>query len=54
MNASIMISHHNLSFFMNTMESARKAIKAGAFQAFRKEFLEGLKKLGETFEKTEN
>ncbi len=43
MNASIMISHHNLSFFMNTMESARKAIKAGTFQSFRKDFLNKLK-----------
>ena len=39
MNASIMISHHNLAFFMNTMERARAAIKAGAFQTFRKDFL---------------
>ena len=39
MNASIMISHHNLAFFMNTMERVREAIKSGTFQAFRKEFL---------------
>ena len=39
MNAPIMISHHNLAFFMNTMERARAAIKAGAFQKFRKDFL---------------
>ena len=39
MNASIMISHHNLAFFMKTMERVRESIRAGMFQVFRKEFL---------------
>ncbi len=39
MNASIMISHHNVAFFMETMRRTREAILAGDFQAFRKEFL---------------
>ena len=43
MTASIMISHHNLAFFMDTMKKAREAIKAGRFQAFRKDFLKRLR-----------
>ncbi len=43
MTASIMISHHNLAFFLNTMDLARSAIMSGTFQEFRKEFLERLK-----------
>ena len=42
MNASIMISHHNLAFFMNTMKRSREAIKTGIFQIFKKEFLSKL------------
>lgn len=42
MNAAIMISHHNLAFFLDTMRRARAAIKAGAFQGFRQEFLHRL------------
>ncbi|MEP6946722.1 MAG: tRNA guanosine(34) transglycosylase Tgt [Acidobacteriota bacterium] len=44
MNAAIMISHHNLAFFLETMKRARAAIKVGAFQTFRHEFL---RRLGE-------
>ena len=43
MTASIMLSHHNLAFFMGTMKKAREAIKAGRFQAFRKDFLNMLR-----------
>lgn len=39
MNASIMISHHNVAFFMETMRRTREAIAAGEFQAFRRDFL---------------
>ncbi len=39
MTASIMISHHNVAFFLETMRKAREAIKLGAFQTFRSEFL---------------
>ena len=43
MNASIMISHHNVAFFMDTMKKAREAIASATFQTFRKEFLDRLK-----------
>lgn len=43
MTAAILISHHNLAFFMNTMQRAREAIKTSTFQAFRQEFLSGLR-----------
>jgi len=39
MNASILISHHNVAFFMNTMRQTREAIKASEFGAFRGAFL---------------
>jgi queuine tRNA-ribosyltransferase len=42
MTAPILISHHNLSFFMSTMSRARVAITTGEFKTFRKEFLAGL------------
>jgi queuine tRNA-ribosyltransferase len=42
MNAAIMISHHNLAFFVETMKRARAAIQSGAFSRFREEFLERL------------
>ena len=43
MNASIMISHHNIAFFLDTMRRAREAIKSETFQSFRKGFLERLR-----------
>ncbi len=43
MNASIMISHHNVAFFMDTMRRSREAIQAGSFAAFRKDFLAKLR-----------
>ena len=39
MNAAVMISHHNLYFFLDLMRQVRQAIKSGNFQTFRKEFL---------------
>ncbi|MFM9905439.1 MAG: tRNA guanosine(34) transglycosylase Tgt [Pyrinomonadaceae bacterium] len=42
MNASIMISHHNVAFFMDTMRRVREAIRLGTFQRFKKEFLSKL------------
>lgn len=39
MNGSILISHHNVSFFMETMRKARNSIKVGKFGEFRREFL---------------
>lgn len=43
MTASIMISHHNVAFFLDTMRKAREAIKKTRFQAFRSEFTYKLK-----------
>ncbi|MEO6051744.1 MAG: tRNA guanosine(34) transglycosylase Tgt [Pyrinomonadaceae bacterium] len=43
MTAAIMISHHNVAFFLNTMRQAREAIKLSTFQTFRKDFLNRLK-----------
>jgi queuine tRNA-ribosyltransferase len=43
MNASIMISHHNVAFFLETMRRAREAIIAGRYATFKKGFLAKLK-----------
>ncbi|MBK8467430.1 MAG: tRNA guanosine(34) transglycosylase Tgt [Chloracidobacterium sp.] len=42
MNASIMISHHNVSFFMETMRQVREAIKVGEFKEFKTKFIDKL------------
>ncbi|HEY0461620.1 MAG TPA: tRNA guanosine(34) transglycosylase Tgt [Pyrinomonadaceae bacterium] len=42
MLAAILISHHNLAFFLDTMRKVRDSIKLGTFSRFRKEFLEKL------------
>ena len=42
MLAAILISHHNLAFFLDTMRKVRDSIKLGVFSRFRKEFLEKL------------
>ena len=39
MTAAILISHHNVYFFLDTMRRVRESIRSGSFQAFRKEFL---------------
>ncbi len=39
MNASILISHHNLAFFLDLMRQVRQSIKSGTFSQFRSEFL---------------
>jgi queuine tRNA-ribosyltransferase len=43
MNAAIMISHHNLAFFLDTMDRVRQSIKSGRFARFRSEFLSKLR-----------
>lgn len=43
MTASILISHHNLAFFMETMRLSREAIRSLRFTEFRKDFLDRLK-----------
>jgi len=43
MNASIMLSHHNVAFFLDLMRSARAAIMAGEYTNFKKRVLENLR-----------
>jgi queuine tRNA-ribosyltransferase len=47
MLAAILISHHNLAFFLETMRRVRESIKLGVFGNFRRDFLNKLKN-GET------
>jgi queuine tRNA-ribosyltransferase len=42
MLASILLTHHNLFFFLDTMRRVRQAIRSGDFTRFRREFLEGV------------
>ena len=39
MLAAILISHHNLAFFLDTMRKIREAIRRGNFADFRRDFL---------------
>ncbi len=48
MLAAILISHHNLAFFLDLMRRIRQSIKLGSFSRFRKDFLEKLKENEET------
>jgi queuine tRNA-ribosyltransferase len=43
MTAAILISHHNVAFFLETMKKCREAIKSNSFQAFRRDFLAKLR-----------
>ncbi|CAN5364582.1 tRNA guanosine(34) transglycosylase Tgt [soil metagenome] len=43
MLAAMLISHHNLAFFLDTMRKVRDSIKLGSFSRFRKEFLDKLR-----------
>src|SRR3954463_7119011 len=42
MLASILLTHHNLAFFLDTMKRVRQAIRSGQFAKFRREFTEQL------------
>lgn len=42
MLASILLTHHNLAFFLDTMRHVRQAIRSGKFAKFRREFTENL------------
>jgi len=42
MLASILLTHHNLAFFLDTMRRVRQSIRSGDFMRFRREFLEGV------------
>jgi queuine tRNA-ribosyltransferase len=39
MLAAILISHHNLAFFLDTMRKVREAIRLGSFGNFRRDFI---------------
>ena len=47
MLASILLTHHNLAFFLDTMRGVRQSIRSGDFPKFRREFTERLKANGE-------
>ena len=38
MLASVLLSHHNLAFFLDTMRGVRQSIRSGDFPTFRREF----------------
>lgn len=38
--SSVLLTHHNLAFFLDTMRGVRQAIRSGNFTRFRREFLE--------------
>ena len=40
MLAAILLTHHNLAFFLDTMRGVRQAIRSGKFAKFRREFTE--------------
>jgi queuine tRNA-ribosyltransferase len=40
MLASILLSHHNLACFLDTMRRVRQAIRSGSFARFQREFIE--------------
>jgi len=42
MLASILLTHHNLAFFLDTMRRVRQAIRSGQFAKFRREYTEQL------------
>lgn len=42
MLASILLTHHNLAFFLDTMRCVRQAIRSGDFTRFRREFIEAI------------
>ena len=47
MLASILLTHHNLAFFLDTMRGVRQAIRSGDFPTFRREFTDRLGANGE-------
>jgi queuine tRNA-ribosyltransferase len=42
MLASVLLTHHNLAFFLDTMRRVRQSIRSGDFTKFRQEFTERL------------
>jgi queuine tRNA-ribosyltransferase len=47
MLGSILLTHHNLAFFLDTMRGVRQSIRSGDFPKFRREFTERLGANGE-------
>jgi queuine tRNA-ribosyltransferase len=47
MLASMLLTHHNLAFFLDTMRGVRQSIRSGDFPKFRREFTERLGANGE-------
>src|SRR5687767_4331731 len=47
MLASILLTHHNLAFFLDTMRGVRQSIRSGDFPTFRREFTGRLDANGE-------
>lgn len=47
MLASILLTHHNLAFFLDTMRGVRQSIRSGVFPTFRREFTGRLEANGE-------
>ncbi|MCM3869375.1 MAG: tRNA guanosine(34) transglycosylase Tgt [Pyrinomonadaceae bacterium] len=47
MLAGILLTHHNLAFFLDTMRRVRQSIRSGDFPKFREEFIERLNESGE-------
>ena len=47
MLAGILITHHNLAFFLDTLRHVRQSIRSGDFPKFRQEFTERLSANGE-------
>ncbi|HWN10552.1 MAG TPA: tRNA guanosine(34) transglycosylase Tgt [Pyrinomonadaceae bacterium] len=47
MLASILLTHHNLAFFLDTMRGVRQSIRSGDFMKFRREFTERLNTSGQ-------
>ena len=42
MLAAILVTHHNIAFFLDTMRRVRQAIRSGEFTRFRREFTESI------------
>jgi len=47
MLAGILLTHHNLAFFLDTMRRVRQSIRSGDFLKFRREFIESVSVLAE-------
>ena len=47
MLAGVLITHHNLAFFLDTMRHVRQSIRSGEFPKFRREFIEQLSANGD-------